>query len=110
MGQIVRFDSREAYEAAVGVTLFPPYVASFPSETEGKSIIAYGSTNGTDEKEIIATAELTNKVKKLEKLVDAERVAEVAASTRVLLTQEEFDELEAKGELSSTNLYMIFEE
>ena len=53
------YSSEAAYLAAKD-SLLVPYVATYPSETDGKTVVVYANVDGTKQSEVIATAQLTN--------------------------------------------------
>lgn len=53
------FNSKAEYDAAKD-SLLVPYVATYPSETDGKTVVVYANVDGTNENEVVATAQLTN--------------------------------------------------
>lgn len=53
------YSSEAAYLAAKD-SLIPPYVATYPSSTAGKTVVVYGNVDGTNQSEVIATAQLTD--------------------------------------------------
>ena len=53
------YSSKAEYDAAKD-SLLPPYVATYPSSTAGKTVVVYGNVDGTSPSEVIATAQLTN--------------------------------------------------
>lgn len=53
------YSSEAAYLAAKD-SLLPPYVATYPSSTAGKTVVVYGNVDGTSQSEVIATAQLTD--------------------------------------------------
>ena len=58
------YNSKAEYDAAKD-SLPIPYVATYPSETDGKTVVVYGNADGTNQSEVIATAELTNLINQL---------------------------------------------
>ena len=67
--RLVTYNSRADYEAAKG-SLLIPYVAVYPSTTAGKSVIVYANADGTNVSEVIATAQLTNRINDLSNELD----------------------------------------
>lgn len=63
------FSSKAEYEAAKD-SLPIPYVATYPSETDGKTVVVYGNADGTKQSEVIATAQLTNRINALSNELD----------------------------------------
>ena len=58
------YNSKAEYDAEKD-SLPIPYVATYPSETDGKTVVVYANVDGTNESEVIATAELTNLINQL---------------------------------------------
>ena len=58
------YNSKSEYDAEKD-SLPIPYVATYPSETDGKTVVVYANVDGTNESEVIATAELTNLINQL---------------------------------------------
>ena len=56
--RLLKYNSQSDYEAAKGA-LSIPYVATYPSSTDGKTVVVYANADGTNTSEIIATAQLT---------------------------------------------------
>ena len=56
--RLLKYNSQSDYEAAKG-SLPIPYVATYPSSTDGKTVVVYANADGTNTSEIIATAQLT---------------------------------------------------
>lgn len=54
-----KYNSKAEYDAEKD-SLLVPYVATYPSETDGKTVVVYGNADGTKQSEVIATAQLTN--------------------------------------------------
>ena len=57
--RLLKYNSKTDYDAAKG-SLLIPYVATYPSTTDGKTVVVYANANGTNTSEVIATAQLTN--------------------------------------------------
>ena len=57
--RLLKYNSKTDYEAAKG-SLLIPYVATYPSTTDGKTVVVYANADGTNTSEVIATAQLTN--------------------------------------------------
>lgn len=68
--RLVTYNSRADYEAAKG-SLLIPYVAIYPSTTDGKIVIVYANVDGTNDSEVIATAHLTNLINALSEELDS---------------------------------------
>ena len=64
------YSSEAAYNAAKD-SLLPPYVATYPSSTAGKTVVVYGNVDGTSQSEVIATAQLTNLINALSEELDS---------------------------------------
>ena len=62
--RLLKYNSKAEYDAAKD-SLPIPYVATYPSETDGKTVVVYANVDGTNESEVIATAELTNLINQL---------------------------------------------
>ena len=54
-----KYNSKAEYDAAKD-SLLVPYVATYPSTTDGKTVVVYANVDGTKQSEVIATAQLTN--------------------------------------------------
>ena len=63
------YNSKAEYDAAKD-SLPIPYVATYPSETDGKTVVVYANVDGTNEGEVIATAQLTNRINALSNELD----------------------------------------
>ena len=63
------YSSEAAYNAAKD-SLLPPYVATYPSTTDGKTVVVYANVDGTKQSEVIATAQLTNLINALSNELD----------------------------------------
>ena len=57
--RLLKYNSKTDYDAAKG-SLLIPYVATYPSTTDGKTVVVYANVDGTKQSEVIATAQLTN--------------------------------------------------
>ena len=57
--RLLKYNSQSDYEAAKG-SLPIPYVATYPSSTDGKTVVVYANADETNTSEVIATAQLTN--------------------------------------------------
>ena len=64
------YNSKAEYDAAKD-SLPIPYVATYPSETNGKTVVVYANVDGTNQSEVVATAELTNLINKLSNDIDS---------------------------------------
>ena len=67
--RLLKYNSKAEYDAAKD-SLPIPYVATYPSETDGKTVVVYANVDGTNESEVIATAELTNFINSLSEELD----------------------------------------
>ena len=67
--RLLKYNSKAEYDAAKD-SLPIPYVATYPSETDGKTVVVYANVDGTNESEVIATAQLTNIINKLSDDID----------------------------------------
>ena len=56
--RLLKYNSKAEYDAEKD-SLPIPYVATYPSETDGKTVVVYANVDGTNESEVIATAKLT---------------------------------------------------
>lgn len=56
--RLLKYNSQSDYEAAKG-SLSIPYVATYPSSTDGKTVVVYANADETNTSEVIATAQLT---------------------------------------------------
>ena len=54
-----KYNSKAEYDAEKN-SLPIPYVATYPSTTDGKTVVVYANVDGTKQSEVIATAQLTN--------------------------------------------------
>ena len=86
------FSSKAEYEAAKD-SLPIPYVATYPSETDGKTVVVYGNVDGTKQSEVIATAQLTNLINAIS--ADLEDV--IAEKDALIQDMEQAVLLERKG-------------
>ena len=57
--RLLKYGSKAEYDAAKD-SLLVPYVATYPSTTDGKTVVVYANVDGTKQSEVIATAQLTN--------------------------------------------------
>ena len=57
--RLLKYNSKTDYDAAKD-SLLIPYVAIYPSQTDGKTVVVYANADGTNTSEVIATAQLTN--------------------------------------------------
>lgn len=57
--RFLKYNSKAEYDAEKN-SLPIPYVATYPSTTDGKTVVVYGNADGTNQSEVIATAQLTN--------------------------------------------------
>ena len=58
------YNSKSEYDAEKD-SLPIPYVATYPSETDGKTVVVYANVDGTNQSEVIATAQLTDIINSL---------------------------------------------
>ena len=63
------YSSKAEYDAAKD-SLLVPYVATYPSTTDGKTVVVYANVDGTKQSEVIATAQLTNLINDLSNELD----------------------------------------
>lgn len=60
--RLLKLGTKAEYDA-IKASLLPPYVATYPSPTNpSKSVIVYGNVDGSSEQEVIATAQLTERM------------------------------------------------
>ena len=64
------YNSKAEYDAEKD-SLPIPYVATYPSETDGKTVVVYANVDGTNQSEVVATAELTNLINQLSGELDS---------------------------------------
>ena len=57
--RLLKYGSKAEYDAEKN-SLSIPYVATYPSTTDGKTVVVYANVDGTKQSEVIATAQLTN--------------------------------------------------
>ena len=67
--RLIKYGSKAEYDAAKD-SLLVPYVATYPSTTDGKTVVVYANVDGTKQSEVIATAQLTNLIKDLSNELD----------------------------------------
>ena len=67
--RLLKYNSQSDYDAAKG-SLLIPYVATYPSTTDGKTVVVYANADGTNTSEVIATAQLTNLINDLSNELD----------------------------------------
>ena len=67
--RILKYGSKSEYDAAKD-SLLVPYVATYPSTTDGKTVVVYANVDGTKQSEVIATAQLTNLINDLSNELD----------------------------------------
>ena len=67
--RLLKYNSKAEYDAEKD-SLPIPYVATYPSETDGKTVVVYANVDGTNESEVIATAQLTNLINALSEDID----------------------------------------
>ena len=63
------YSSKAAYEDEKD-SLLVPYVATYPSTTDGKTVVVYANVDGTKQSEVVATAHLTNLINDLSNKLD----------------------------------------
>ena len=90
--RLLKYNSQSDYEAAKG-SLLIPYVATYPSTTDGKTVVVYANADGTNTSEVIATAQLTNLIAAVQ--ADMEDV--IAAKDALIQDIEQAVLLERKG-------------
>ena len=64
-----KYNSKAEYDAEKN-SLSIPYVATYPSTTDGKTVVVYANVDGTKQSEVIATAQLTNLINDLSNELD----------------------------------------
>ena len=67
--RLLKYGSKAEYDAAKD-SLLVPYVATYPSTTDGKTVVVYANVDGTKQSEVIATAHLTNLINALSDELD----------------------------------------
>lgn len=67
--RILKYNSKAEYDAAKD-SLLVPYVATYPSTIDGKTVVVYANVDGTKQSEVIATAQLTNRINALSNELD----------------------------------------
>ena len=90
--RLLKYNSQSDYEAAKG-SLSIPYVATYPSSTDGKTVVVYANADETNTSEVIATAQLTNLIAAVQ--ADMEDV--IAAKDALIQDMEQEVLLEQKG-------------
>lgn len=68
--RLLKYGSKSEYDAAKD-SLLVPYVATYPSTTDGKTVVVYANVDGTKQSEVIATAQLTNLINDLSNELDS---------------------------------------
>lgn len=90
--RLLKYNSKAEYDAEKD-SLPIPYVATYPSETDGKTVVVYANVDGTNESEVIATAQLT----KLISTVQADMEDMIAEKDSLIHDMEQTVLLERKG-------------
>ena len=90
--RLLKYNSKAEYDAAKD-SLSIPYVATYPSETDGKTVVVYANIDGTNESEVIATAQLTELIASIK--ADMEDV--IAEKDALIQDMEQVVILERKG-------------
>ena len=67
--RLLKYGSKAEYDAAKD-SLLIPYVATYPSTTDGKTVVVSANADGTKQSEVIATAQLTNLINDLSNELD----------------------------------------
>ena len=67
--RLLKYGSKAEYDAAKD-SLLVPYVATYPSTTDGKTVVVYANVDGTKQSEVISTAQLTNLINDLSNELD----------------------------------------
>ena len=86
------YNSKAEYDAAKD-SLLVPYVATYPSTTDGKTVVVYANVDGTKQSEVVATANLTNLINAIS--ADLENV--IAEKDALIQDMEQAVLLERKG-------------
>ena len=86
------YGSKAEYDADKN-SLPIPYVATYPSTTDGKTVVVYANADGTNESEVIATAQLTNLIN----AIQAEMEDVIAEKDALIQDIEQAVLLERKG-------------
>lgn len=92
VNRLLKYGSKAEYDAAKD-SLSIPYVATYPSETDGKTVVVYANVDGTNHSEVVATAELTNLINALSE--DMKSV--IAEQDAIIQDMEQSVLLERKG-------------
>ena len=90
--RLLKYNSQSDYEAAKG-SLSIPYVATYPSSTDGKTVVVYANADGTNTSEVIATAKLTELIASIQ----AEMEDVIAEKDALIQDIEQAVLLERKG-------------
>ena len=90
--RLLKYNSQSDYEAAKG-SLSIPYVATYPSTTDGKTVVVYANADETNISEVIATAQLTNLIN----AIQAEMEDVIAEKDALIQDMEQAVLLERKG-------------
>ena len=64
-----KYNSKAEYDAEKD-SLPVPYVATYPSETDGKTVVVYANVDGTKQSEVVATAQLTGIITTISEKLD----------------------------------------
>ena len=90
--RLLKYGSKAEYDA-VKDSLLVPYVATYPSTTDGKTVVVYANVDGTKQSEVVATAQLTNLITGVQ--ADLEDV--IAEKDALIQDMEQAVLLERKG-------------
>ena len=90
--RLLKYNSKAEYDAEKD-SLPIPYVATYPSETDGKTVVVYANIDGTNQSEVIATAKLTELISAVQS--DMEDV--IAEKDALIQDMEQAVLLERKG-------------
>ena len=90
--RLLKYNSKTDYDAAKG-SLLIPYVAIYPSTTDGKTVVVYANADETNTSEVIATAQLTELIT----TVQAEMEDLIAEKDALIQDMEQALLLERKG-------------
>ena len=90
--RLLKYNSKTDYDAAKD-SLLIPYVATYPSSTDGKTVVVYANADGTNTSEVIATAQLTNLIN----AIQAEMEDLIAEKDALIQDMEQAVILERRG-------------
>lgn len=90
--RLLKYNSKAEYDAAKD-SLPIPYVATYPSETDGKTVVVYANIDGTNQSEVIATAQLTELIT----AVQADMADVISAKDALIQDMEQYVMFKRKG-------------